>query len=220
MFNKLSGLIGKGYGKATGTSKIGKKFDDPIAQETNWFRMVQTSYKFQNKEIINNNDAMETEHTMGAFLFLALIFFASSYFFYTVSDVIFNYKDPMDLLLLLSIVVPIIVIADTFYFVSGKLTINKKSDTYYHGRKMNYKEQDSMAYHEYEGKVSDIHALQILRKKCHMNGKGYTAYELNFVLKNSKRVSVLNHNKLHKIKDNAKALSQYLNVPIWSEMEK
>jgi hypothetical protein len=53
-----------------------------------------------------------------------------------------------------------------------------------------------------------------------MNGKGYTAYELNFVLKNSKRVSVLNHNKLHKIKDNAKALSQYLNVPIWSEMEK
>lgn len=63
--------------------------------------------------------------------------------------------------------------------------------------------------------LSDIHAIQLISEYCSGSKSHYYSYELNLVLKNSTRLSVVDHGSRVKLREDAKALSQFLNVPLW-----
>lgn len=72
-----------------------------------------------------------------------------------------------------------------------------------------------LAYEKCE--LNDILAIQVLgeelieeKSKARLN-----SFELNLVLKNLKRVHVVDHNNLQGMLDDVDILSKYLNVPIW-----
>ena len=91
-------------------------------------------------------------------------------------------------------------------------TFSKLHNTYYVGFPL-FPVQ--LAYKKYA--LDDIMAIQVLGEKLiekETNAKR-NSFELNLVLKNLKRVHVIDHNNLQGILDDAELLSDYLNVPLW-----
>ena len=69
-------------------------------------------------------------------------------------------------------------------------------------------------------KLDSIHALQIISEwvtSSSRNGgsRSYRSYELNLVLKDSRRINVSNHGKGQKLLEDAQVLSNWLGVPSW-----
>jgi hypothetical protein len=69
-------------------------------------------------------------------------------------------------------------------------------------------------------KLSDVHALQIIGEHVSSrSSKGrtsnYVSYELNLVMKDLRRFTVMDHGNNDKLIQAAEQLSDFLNVPIW-----
>jgi hypothetical protein len=63
-------------------------------------------------------------------------------------------------------------------------------------------------------RLQDIHAIQLLERYCNDSGL-YYSYELNLVLKDGKRLNVMDHSRRAHIRSDAQRLGQFLKVPIW-----
>ena len=84
-------------------------------------------------------------------------------------------------------------------------TINLKSGEYYWGKNQNV------------GFVSNIYALQLLSKEICNTSSPYTSFELNLVLQNGERITVLDHGDYHHVKNSAERLAAILNVLLLRE---
>lgn len=67
--------------------------------------------------------------------------------------------------------------------------------------------------------LKNIHALQLLFKPVFQGKKQYYSYDLNLVLKNGKRIFVLSHADKNAMKEDARALSEFLGKPLWDVTE-
>jgi len=70
-------------------------------------------------------------------------------------------------------------------------------------------------------KLSDIHAIQIIQELVRggqKNRKVFESYELNLVLHNGERVNVVDHGDRAGVREDAKILSHFLNVPVWDRL--
>lgn len=69
--------------------------------------------------------------------------------------------------------------------------------------------------------LSDIHAIQILPEYIHSSRShrsrtsSYFSYELNLVLKDGKRVNVIDHGNRERIQKDGEKLASFLQVPCW-----
>ncbi len=66
--------------------------------------------------------------------------------------------------------------------------------------------------------LSDIHALQVLEKWVKQTGPdtgGYTSFELNVVTTAGQRQNVIDHSELDGLREDAKTLADFLQVPLW-----
>ncbi|MBX2820371.1 MAG: hypothetical protein KTR29_11840 [Rhodothermaceae bacterium] len=92
-------------------------------------------------------------------------------------------------------------------------TIDLDLGTFYIGRSYNPLDDNSDGS---SGSVKDIHALQLIAEHIKSENSSYTSYELNLVLKDGRRVNVMDHGRQSKIYEEAQTLSELLGVPIWS----
>lgn len=97
------------------------------------------------------------------------------------------------------------------------LVFDKSLGRYYLGKESGRSKYTSS---DTQGKLSDIHALQILTERVtSSSSKGgsssYHSFEINLVLNNGKRINVMDHGKIEAIEDNAKELGRFLDVPVW-----
>lgn len=102
------------------------------------------------------------------------------------------------------------------HFSKGHV-FDKKSGHYYSGKKFKRSQNYSDAK---QGRLSDIHALQMLTERVTSNStKGgsssYNSYEINLVLKNGQRINVMDHGNESDIEKSAMDLARFLDVPIW-----
>jgi len=64
-------------------------------------------------------------------------------------------------------------------------------------------------------RLNEIHAIQLLRDYCRSDKSSYFSYELNLVLHDHRRINVIDHGKLTRIRSDADRLAQFLSVPVW-----
>jgi len=70
-------------------------------------------------------------------------------------------------------------------------------------------------------RLSDIHALQLLRKigrtpgDEHQASREFYAYELNLILQDSRRIHVMNYVDERKFREDVQLISRMLDVPVW-----
>ena len=65
--------------------------------------------------------------------------------------------------------------------------------------------------------LSSIRGLQITPEEISGGESDFTAYELNLVLDDGRRVNVLDHGNLEQLHDHAQQLAAFLRVPLWIE---
>ena len=98
---------------------------------------------------------------------------------------------------------------------TAPFVLDKKSGFFWRGYKKpdNYNKDNKIKTF---GQLADIHALQLAKQvHTHSEGGSYYTHELNLVLKNAKRVNIINFRGKDKVIDDAKKLAQFLNVPLW-----
>lgn len=65
-------------------------------------------------------------------------------------------------------------------------------------------------------RLGDIHALQIIAERIRSEKRYYYSFELNLVFKDGSRMNVVDHGDFFQLRQDAKALSEFLGVPIWN----
>ena len=63
--------------------------------------------------------------------------------------------------------------------------------------------------------LSSIHALQLLCEYVTGNKSSYYSYELNLVLDDGRRINVIDHGNLDRLRSDAQPLSRFLDKPVW-----
>jgi len=90
---------------------------------------------------------------------------------------------------------------------------DKDSGYYWKGRT----DPNLMLNREYQNcvRLPDIHAVQIIPEWVRSNKSSYTSYELNLVLKDGKRLNVIDHGNVKALRADAETIAGFLQVPVW-----
>lgn len=100
-----------------------------------------------------------------------------------------------------------------FYFLKDflvKIVFSKETSSYYKG----YLNLYLFRYDTI--KLDEIVAIQVLGEITSETIAPFNSFELNLVLKDCERIHVIDHSNLKTIINDATALSEFLDVPIWT----
>jgi hypothetical protein len=97
--------------------------------------------------------------------------------------------------------------------ISGKRTFDKST-----GRFINNGREYQIA------SLDEVVAIQLLTERIKSSERSvgsssktsFTSFELNLVLHNGKRIPVIDHSALKKLREDAETLSDFLGVPVWN----
>lgn len=194
---------------------------DPIARETCWDPLVKGGANFKTKRLVFvNPNRIVFKPTIQMILFgllfliigLAIAFFiGKEKLFGGIFGLIFS-----------------AIGGAILYFSSIPIVIDKSLGYFWHSRKepRGYNRTDENKYFH----LKNVYAIQIIAEfiqgSHRSNGSGgssrsapYTSYEINLIMKNGSRKNVIDHGKLSSITQDAKTLADFLNVPLWNQME-
>ena len=63
--------------------------------------------------------------------------------------------------------------------------------------------------------LPDIYAIQLVSERCSGKNSAFYSYELNLVLQDGRRLNVIDHGNIDKLREDAKTLSGFLGKPVW-----
>jgi hypothetical protein len=64
-------------------------------------------------------------------------------------------------------------------------------------------------------RLDQIHAIQLVAEWVRARKTSYFSYEINLVLEDARRITVIDQGNLHWIREDAKTLSEFLGKPLW-----
>ncbi|MCK5095793.1 MAG: hypothetical protein KAR24_00365 [Candidatus Pacebacteria bacterium] len=199
-----------------------RKINDSIALKTNWKHLKGGGASFATRKLVEvSRSRYEFKPTAMARLF-PLLFIAIAVGVGCTAVSFFNSSFSEGLFPITFLLVPLIfVIAGVFMLrtFSKPIVFDKSRGFFWKG----YKEPVLAHDERQKNKVipfREIHALQIIKERISGKNGSYYSYELNLVLQNSKRVNVIDHGNLNKIRKDAQKLSIFLGVPVWDVIQK
>ncbi len=63
--------------------------------------------------------------------------------------------------------------------------------------------------------LNDVYAIQIIKEYIRTDKSSYYSYEINFVMKDTTRVNVMDHGNLNQIQLDAKEIALFIGKPLW-----
>ena len=100
------------------------------------------------------------------------------------------------------------------YFGTKPIVFDKVRGVFWKGRKKPGEVFDRRSLKNFTG-LEVVHALQIISEYCRGSKSSYYSYELNLVLKDGKRINVVDHGSIRKLREDAEILSKFLSIPVW-----
>lgn len=100
------------------------------------------------------------------------------------------------------------------YFGTAPIVFDKHWGYFWKGRKSPQHVFDRTKLKHF-AELTDIHALQIVSEHIRGNKSSYTSYELNLVLHDGRRINVVDHGNLRRLREDAAAVAAFLGVPVW-----
>jgi hypothetical protein len=192
--------------------------DDPVAQKTEWSpeKSGGTNFRTHRLERVGVT-RMEFRLTLGAKLFCWL--FISMGVGIPLSIVSQEIRRPnTEFVSILFVAFIGIVFAGVGFgmqhFMGKPRVFDKTSGRFWRGT-----QEPDLTRPQAEGDdflaLDQIYALQLLSEYVSGNKSSYHSYELNLVLDNGRRVNVIDHGSLRSLRDDARTLARFLNVPVW-----
>ncbi len=219
MFEKLSEMLKKTSG---GFSFDPASLNDSVAMETEWTpaKYHGTSYR-THKLVAVSSDRFEFRGSIEAKLLYISIMVAG-----IGMPIVYNYVG----LFVLENAADVYIVGSFFaglmltgfggvvlYLHTAPIVFDKRNGYFWKGRKSPDHFFDKSALKSF-APLEQIYAIQLISEYCHSgdrNSSSYYSYELNLVLKDGKRINVIDHRNLNAVRKNACTLSEFLKVPIW-----
>lgn len=187
------------------------RFGDPVALKTEWVPTEVGGANFCTHRLVRSGQwKMKFRVTFGTVFMFLLIFLAG------IGILILTGFSPSDVLPF--VIGLVFTLSGGFLLVlkTKPITIDMVSGYFYTGRKGpgEYFGSDNPKI----AKLLNVHALQLIA--WYVRGKrSYYTYEINLVLNNGNRIPVVSHGNKRKIREDADALSAFLNKPVWDVIE-
>lgn len=101
-----------------------------------------------------------------------------------------------------------------FWFGTSPIVFDKSVGYFWKGRKSPQDVSDTSSIKKI-ARLEEIHALQLISEYISGSKSSYYSYELNLVLKDGRRIAVIDHGNLKSLREDAKRLSEFLGKPVW-----
>jgi hypothetical protein len=101
-----------------------------------------------------------------------------------------------------------------FYFGTTPVVFDRREGKFWRGRATPYGLINRMAPAQ-QARLDDIHALQIITERIRGDDGSYDSYELNLVLRDGRRLNVMDHGDYHALQADAETLGGFLGRPVW-----
>ncbi len=191
--------------------------DDPVAQKTDWIPKKPGGASFRTHGL-ERLDAtrMEFRITRGAKLFCWLFIGAGVAVPVAFFAGAMGQSGALDSQLVVACVGIVFTGAGLGmqYFMGRPRVFDKPSGSFWIGRKQPDRltqpaESDSRV------PLEEIYAVQLISEYVRGNKSSFHSYELNLVLRNGRRVNVIDHGGLARLRADADTLGQFLELPVW-----
>lgn len=192
--------------------------DDPVALKVDWSPASLDGANYRNKEMKVLSDKVIIKKTIGALGFGILFIVMGSVGLLIGINVINN--DIYSGVFMLLGGVGIVAVGILASISDKKITIDKSNGFYYRGKvskRLNSQDRTQQGY------IEDIYAIQTIEKEKSFKVRDdpqihtYISYEINLVFKDGERMNLMKSAKEKYMDDSAKALSVFLNIPLWKE---
>ena len=194
-------------------------FNDPIALEIPWAPLKGGGSNFcTHKLIAINQQRMEFRSTLGAKLFYLIFLAVGVIALIGFSAVMFSSKESFTFS---KVIIPLFIGSVftavggvMFYFGTMPIVFDKSIGYYWKGKKSplqiyNKEKVKNLA------KLDEVYAMQLISEYCHTKNSSYYSYELNLILKDKRRINIVDHGNKKKIREDARVLAGFLERPIW-----
>lgn len=195
------------------------RFEDPVTEQTDWSPAKGGGSSFATHSITKvGSSRIEFQASGGARVF-SIIFIlmgvgtAFSFSFIHISQGTFSLSLDTVAPLLFGTVFAAIG-GGMYYYFTVPIVFDKSTGSFYKGRKVPGKESGNNAM-KYFASLEEIHALQLISENCRSDDNSYHSYELNLVLKDGRRINVVDHGNESKLREDARTLSRFIDRPVW-----
>jgi len=198
---------------------------DPVASQTEWDPAVGGGTNFCTRRLVQASvHRLEFRPTVTARVF-PLIFFFCGVVVLVIAGYQFatgGFENPM-----LAVFVPLFgcVFAGAggllYWLMTRQIAFDRTLRCFWKG-----KMPMSVADTEYRNSavsLDRIHAIQLVSERVtsssgsgsHRRRSSYYSYEINLVLEDGSRINVVDHGKVDRIRQDARQLAEFLDVPVW-----
>ncbi len=195
------------------------RFGDPVAERTSWMPAKRGGASFRTRRLVHVTSArIEFRASMGAILFFGLFLLGGLGF--AVGFSVFHFSQGAFLVRVDTVLPPLfgivfaVVGGCLLYLGTGPIVFDKTKGFFWKGRRTPGEMLDSNSLKHFVG-LEEIHALQLVSEHCQGQKSSYYSYELNLILKDGKRINVVDHGNRRKLREDAETLSQFLDRPLW-----
>lgn len=212
IIQKLQGLT------LTATEPDLSRFNDPVARQTEWTPAKGGGTNFLTHSLVEvHPNRIEFRSSAMAKIFAAVFFTAG-----TAISVFGGYRLFQDSLTFSAEMMLPFVVGCIFAVAGGwmyrsftaPIVFDTRQGYFWKGR-MGPRDVPNIAAIKDLTEIGEIHALQIISERCSGKNSSYYSYELNLVLNDGRRINVIDHGNVGRLREDAQRLSHILGVPVW-----
>jgi len=198
------------------------KFGDPLALKTEWTPATKGGTNFRTHKLVEIDTArVEFKPAAAAKAFFSLfILIALAMIFGIWAEGASSPGTDADIIMPILILGGMVVVGGILLYNGTRpIVFDKGVGYFWKGRKT---PQDVMDVSSLKNCVplDQIHALQLVSEWVHSGKSSYYSYELNLVLEDARRMTVIDHGNLVRLREDAQKLSEFLEKPIWDAIDR
>ena len=193
------------------------KYGDPLALKTEWTPATRGGSSFRTHRLVQDDfTRVEFKASTGAKIFYLLFAFIGTAVAAGIS--LFSEAEsslsPEFLVPLAMGIVFMAVGMGMFIYGTAPIVFDKGNGYFWKGRKS---PQDVIEISSLKKciQLDQIHAIQLVSEYIHTSKSSFYSYELNLVLEDARRMTVVDHGNLKRLREDAGKLSEFLGKPIW-----
>ena len=194
------------------------QFDDPIAMQTDWTPAKGGGANFGTHKLVEvDSHRMEFRASAGAKIVYLIFLVIGVAVLIGLTVAVSSGQFSLHAAMLIPLFVGLIFSAVggcLLYFGTAPIVFDTKKESFWKGRKSPDEVPDKASL-KYFTELEQIHALQLIKEYCRGDKRSYYSYELNLVLKDGKRINVVDHGNEGKLRDDANTLAAFLAKPVW-----
>jgi hypothetical protein len=193
------------------------RFNDPLALRTEWTPAKRGGTNIRtHRLILTGPTRAEFRPAIGALLFYVLFLCIGLGVFAAIAASWLSGTGSFNPGMVMPLIICLVFVAIGAYMLyagTAPIVFEKGRGVFWKGRKGPDQAIDSRNISD-RVRIDQVHAIQLISE--YISGKSsYYSYELNLVLEDGKRVNVIDHGNLKKIREDAAKLAVFLGKPLW-----